>query len=221
MSQLLTLAVDEHTKTKKVNESSKLLKTYLNHPFLFYKRKYKGKILNMIDFVFLIPQLLEIESFVFICNSYINAVYLIPILQNFDIVIWHFMTVINVKKCHFMTFMTIIKNSKSMAIWVSNWPYWSQCCRKIKDFQFSLTGKSKNGVNYFQNFVLCISLYKLGFLGGPLKLIKSKNHWYICESHTKEHRLNDLLTTFLKIGGDLHTLMVSGQLGRKGFVWAT
>ena len=47
-----------------------------------------------------------------------------------------------------------------------------------------------------------------GSIGRPLKLIISKNHWYICDSLTKEHHMNHLPTTFLKIGGDLHTLTI-------------
>ena len=41
--------------------------------------------------------------------------------------------------------------------------------QKNKRFQFSLTGESKNGVIYFQNFPLCISLYKIGIFGGTPK----------------------------------------------------
>ena len=40
----------------------------------FIKGSTKGKILNMTDFVFWVSQLLDIENFVFICNSQINAV---------------------------------------------------------------------------------------------------------------------------------------------------
>ena len=78
-----------------------------------------GKILKITYLFFLIPLLLKTINIVFICNSQINVVNLIHILPCFAVFLPHFMTVIDAFKCHFMTFMTVIKYSKSMAIWVS------------------------------------------------------------------------------------------------------
>ena len=87
MSQLLTWAVDAHTKTKKFNKSSKLLKTSRGHPFLFYKGKYKGKILKKIFYLFLFPMIAINEKFFKKGNTEINTNNLIPILQYFVTVI--------------------------------------------------------------------------------------------------------------------------------------
>jgi len=76
--------------------------------------------------------------------------------------------------------------------------------QKNKRFSIFTHRGIKIGVTCFQNFFLYISLCKMGTFWGTPKTYR--NHLYFFESHTKEHHMNHLPTTFLKIGGDLHTL---------------
>ena len=53
----------------------------------FIKESTKERILKITNFIFLIPMSLKIGYLVFICNSQIDAVNLIPILPYFDAII--------------------------------------------------------------------------------------------------------------------------------------
>ena len=53
----------------------------------FIKGSTKEQILKITNFIFFIPRLLKIGYLVFICNSQIDAVNLIPILPYFDAII--------------------------------------------------------------------------------------------------------------------------------------
>jgi len=75
-------------------------------------------------------------------------------------------------KCHKMSFYDIYDGHKEFqkyGIMGIKLTVLIPVLQKIKDFQFSLTGESKNGVTYFQNFALCISLYKMGIFWGTPK----------------------------------------------------